>query len=801
MDIFESLNAAQREAVQHVDGPLLVLAGPGSGKTRVMTHRIAYLLGQGIPDSYILGLTFTNKAAEEIRARVEACVSGHRVFLGTFHRFCARLLRRHAPLVGLEQNYTIYDTSDSRRVIKKVLNEVDAAPGGPTVDRIAEEISWAKNNLITPAEFVSRPGGALGEIVKHVYPLYQTRLQKANAADFDDLLLHVAVLMRENDEIRSELDERYRYILVDEYQDTNLAQYAIVRAISRDFPNLAVTGDPDQSIYGWRGANLRNILEFEKDYPSVCVVRLEENYRSTRRILRVADALIQHNQRRKPKRLYCEKEEGRPVRLVQYADEAAEGEAIAARIAADVRSGRRKLRDFAVLFRVNALSRPLEAAFHESGIPFQLVHGVEFFQRAEIKDLLAYLVLLNNPRDDEAFLRIVNTPTRGIGEQTVQKLVALAARRGESLWEAARSAGGGLSAKPVERLARFSAMMDNLAEKVHEPLQELLRGVLAESRYREQFLDSELETDQSRLENIDELVSAVRQFDERHPGENNLEAFLDEACLVNDTDDWEEQADRATMMTLHAAKGLEFPVVFIVAIEQGILPHERSSANIDELEEERRLLFVGMTRAQEELHLSRVKERTFRGQTRRAIPSPFLMELPREEMDVEDVSARDVSARDVSARDVSARDVSARGQDQGENHEVTGRLPRTVGQIARAAASVGQAAPAVAESRPRLTTADRLMAPESDGGRGLLVDSASPVEMTLEVDVGGDADRCSPDEFQQGMGVVHPEYGPGKIVALSGEREKRQATVMFPGQGQERTFVLVHSQLRPLRAK
>jgi DNA helicase-2/ATP-dependent DNA helicase PcrA len=638
------------------------------------------------------------------------------------------------------------------------------------VERIAEEISWAKNNLITPAEFVSRPGGALGEIVKHVYPLYQARLQKANAADFDDLLLHVAVLMRENEEIRSELDERYRYILVDEYQDTNLAQYAIVRAISRDFPNLAVTGDPDQSIYGWRGANLRNILEFERDYPSVCVVRLEENYRSTRRILRVADVLIQHNRRRKPKRLYSENAEGRPVRLVQYADEAAESEAIAARIASDVRSGRRKLREFAVLFRVNALSRPLEMAFHESGVPFQLVHGVEFFQRAEIKDLLAYLALLNNPRDDEAFLRIVNTPSRGIGDQTVQKLAALAARRGRSLWEAARNAGAELSAKPAERLARFAAMMDRLAEKVHAPLGELLQSVLKESGYRDQFLDSELETDQSRLENIDELLSAVRQFDERHPGESNLEAFLEESCLVNDTDDWEEQSDRVTMMTLHAAKGLEFPVVFIVAIEQGILPHERSSANADELEEERRLLFVGMTRAQEELHLSRVKERTFRGLTRRTIPSEFLVELPREEMDVEDESAR------------------------GEEKETIGRLPRTVQQMAREAAAAVPRGPGGEEPRARITTADRLTL--SDSGAGA---SATNGDSPAEVTVADASNRCSPDEFESGMGVVHPEYGPGKIVSLSGEREKRQATVMFPRTGQELTFVLSYSSLRPLR--
>ena len=414
-DFLEGLTDAQREAVLHLEGPLLILAGPGSGKTRVVTHRIARLLAEGIPDRHILALTFTNKAAEEMRCRVERLSPGRSVWVGTFHRFCARLLRKYAPLVGLQENYTIYDAGDSLQTLRRVMAQLKLDDPYLTPEAVGRAISWAKNNLITAEQYEPRPGNAVGAAVKRVYPAYQAKLAASNAADFDDLLLHVAGLLRDNPEVRQSLDERYRFILVDEYQDTNLAQYAIARAMSIDYPNLAVTGDPDQSIYGWRGANLNNILEFEGDFPDVHVVRLERNYRSTQRILRVASALIAHNVRRKEKSLYTENGPGEPVRLVTYATQRDEAEDIAAQIAGQIRDGRRRAGDFAVFYRTNALSRSLEFALRGQAVPYQMVNGLEFLQRKEIKDILAYLQLLNNPFDETALLRVINTPARGIG--------------------------------------------------------------------------------------------------------------------------------------------------------------------------------------------------------------------------------------------------------------------------------------------------------------------------------------------------------------------------------------------------
>ena len=409
-DLFLGLTDAQREAVEHVEGPLLILAGPGSGKTRVVTHRIAHMLSQGIPAAQILALTFTNKAADEMRSRVEWLAPGRPVRLSTFHRFCARLLREYASLVGLRDNYTIYDTSDSLQALRRVIDELNIDATHFTPQQIAAAISAAKNRLVTAEQYAARPGSPIGSFVARIYPAYQARLLASSAVDFDDLLLHTVALLHGNAEVRAELDARFRYVMVDEYQDTNLAQYEIVRALSADYRNLAVTGDPDQSIYGWRGANLSNILEFEKDFPETRVVRLEQNYRSTKRILSVAAQLIAHNRRRKPKDLFTENREGDPVRLTRYATQQNEAETIAARIAAEIRAARRRPLDFAIFYRVNALSRVLEFALRDQGIPYQIVNGLEFFQRKEIKDVLAYLLLLNNRRDDVAFQRVINTP-------------------------------------------------------------------------------------------------------------------------------------------------------------------------------------------------------------------------------------------------------------------------------------------------------------------------------------------------------------------------------------------------------
>lgn len=764
--LLESLTEPQRAAVTHREGPLLVLAGPGSGKTRVITHRIAYLTESGVRPSEILALTFTNKAADEMQRRVAELVPGARVWLSTFHRFGAMLLRRYASYVGLGPNFTIYDTGDSRQTIKRVIEAREINTLNYSPDRLHEAISAAKNKLITADKYEPRAGSMLGRVVADVYPAYQERLLASSAVDFDDLLLHVAQLLHDHAEIRSELDERYRYVLVDEYQDTNRAQYVILRALSSDYQNLAVTGDPDQSIYGWRGADLNNILEFERDYPSVKVVRLERNYRSSKRILRVADGLISHNLKRKKKELWTENEDGMSVRLIAYADQDREAADIAEQIRAAVEIDKRKPSDYAIFYRVNALSRALEKALRAAGVPYQMVRGQEFYARKEIKDVLAYCQLVNNPRDDMAFERTVNTPPRGIGRKTIERLTEYAYRYGTPLLEAARHAFEieGLSKGTTAKVAAYVEIMDRIASVAHGDLEEFIGTVLEASGYRASLAESEDEQDENRLANIEELLTDARQFDEQNPGGGKLEEYLERSWLVNETDNWDTDTEKVTLMTLHAAKGLEFPVVFIVAVEDGVLPHERVGQHPDELEEERRLAFVGITRAKEELQLSYAVTRDFRGVRRRTIPSSFLMEMPRDEMEmVDSAGAFDT----VHAWD----DVHEGGDESWDDWQIE--------SISAEPAGGGDAKPAVIVGAAAIKTAAAL---ERENGESSVTKDEAP--------------RVSPDVFRQGMTVTHPEYGPGKIVALSGAGKNRRATIQFATVGQKK-IILVHSAVRP----
>ncbi|MCI0332001.1 MAG: UvrD-helicase domain-containing protein [Planctomycetes bacterium] len=769
--LLESLTEPQREAVTHREGPLLVLAGPGSGKTRVITHRIAHLLESGVRASQILALTFTNKAADEMQRRVAELAPGDRVWLSTFHRFGAMLLRRYADYVGLEPNFTIYDTSDARQTIKRVIEARDINTLNYSPDRLADAISGLKNKLITPERYEPRAGSMLGRVVADVYPAYQERMLASSAVDFDDLLLHVAQLLHDHSEVRADLDERFRYVLVDEYQDTNRAQYVILRALSTDYPNLAVTGDPDQSIYGWRGADLNNILEFEHDYPNVKIVRLERNYRSTKRILSIADALIGHNVRRKKKELWTENDDGASVRLAAYADQDREAADIAEQIRAAVEGGRRKPSDFAIFYRVNALSRALEKALRAAGVPYQMVRGQEFYARKEIKDVLAYCQLVNNPRDDMAFERTVNTPARGIGRKSIERLTEYAYRYGLPMLDAARAASqvDGLPKGTAGKVAAYVAIVDRIASVVHGDLEEVIGTVLEASGYRAALAGSDDEQDQNRLANIEELLTDARQFDEQNPGGGRLEEYLERAWLVNETDDWDTETDKATLMTLHAAKGLEFPAVFIVAVEDGVLPHERVGQHPDELEEERRLAFVGITRAEEELQLSYAVTRDYRGVRRRTIPSSFLMEMPREEMEIVDASG----AFDAAAFDPWAEpDGDDDGDDSWDDGQIEDVTVEPASGNAKAALSV------VAASLKTAATLER----ESS-------DSAPTAAEKLP--------RVSPDAFKQGMTVTHPEYGPGKIVALSGSGKNRRATIQFATVGQKK-IILAHSAVRPV---
>jgi DNA helicase-2/ATP-dependent DNA helicase PcrA len=775
--LLESLTEPQREAVTHRDGPLLVLAGPGSGKTRVITHRIAYLLAGGVRPSQILALTFTNKAADEMQRRVAELAPGERVWLSTFHRFGAKLLRQYAEFVGLAPNFTIYDTNDSRQTIKRVIEAHNIKTLHFSPDRLAEAISAAKNKLVTHDRYVPRPGSTLSHIVAEVYPKYQERLLASSAVDFDDLLLHVAQLLHDHAEIRAELDERFRYVLVDEYQDTNRSQYVILRALSSDHSNLAVTGDPDQSIYGWRGADLNNILEFEQDYPNVRIVRLEQNYRSSKRILRIADELIGHNLRRKQKKLFTENGEGAPVRLAAYFDQDHEAAGIAEQIAAAIAAGRRRPSDFAIFYRVNALSRALEQALRRASIPYQMIRGQEFYQRKEIKDVLAYCQLVNNPRDDIAFERTVNTPPRGIGKKTIDRLNEHAYRLGVPLLEAARDANlvEGLTKAAAAKVLAFVGIVDRIAAVAHGDVEEVIGTVLEASGYRAVLAESEDEQDQNRLANIEELLTDARSFDEQqrvdegHFDGGQLEAYLERTWLVNDTDDWESETDKVTLMTLHAAKGLEFPVVFIVAVEDGVLPHERVGRHPDELEEERRLAFVGITRAKDELQLSYAVTRDFRGVRRRTIPSSFLMEMPREELEMVDEAGIFDHVHETWDDHDHVDEPGGTEDHAGEWHLES----VSVDGSESGGAAFGIAAAAITTAAALAEDQDALVATEM-------------------------LPRVSPDVFQQGMTVLHPEYGPGKIVALSGSGKNRRGTIQFATVGQKK-IILAHSPLRPAR--
>jgi DNA helicase-2/ATP-dependent DNA helicase PcrA len=777
-DLLAALTPAQREAAAHLDGPLLILAGPGSGKTRVVTHRVANLLLHGVSPSQVLALTFTNKAADEMRQRVERLTQHRGVWMGTFHSFCARLLRRYSPLVGLHENYTIYDSDDSRRVLKAVLGDSEIAVTHTSPDAIANAISWAKNSLVTAEQYVPRPNSTIGALVARLYPEYQQRLIASNACDFDDLLLHVATLLREQPELRAQLDARFRYILVDEYQDTNLAQYAIVRALSIDYPNLAVTGDPDQSIYGWRGANLSNILEFEKDYTQVKVVRLEQNFRSTPNILRVADHLISFNVRRKPKRLFTDNPPGAPVRLAVYPTGQEEADGIAEQIAAEIRAGRRTPREFAVFYRMNALSRLVEHALRLAGIPYQIVSGLEFYQRREIKDVLAYLHLINNPQNDLALLRIINTPTRGIGAKTIERLREYARRRHLTLLEAARQSGliESIPKRTATQIARFVAAYDRMSLHAGGPLFDALTHVLQESKYGEWLRDSGTEEDQERLANVEELLTAAAEFDRQHPeAEQALEVFLEQASLVADTDALQTEQERVTLMTLHAAKGLEFPVVYIVAAEHGLLPHERSLEDPDKYEEERRLLFVGITRAKQELQVSCAQYRAFRGDRRPTIPSQFLMELPREELAYSEPAGYDLEDGEIEDGEIADDEIADDGEDFDDFADADAPRSGRRGSVWSDEDFV-QDAPSEYEEDAADGIA-RHHGRRASGGGG----------------IGGRGQG-----FVPGMTVWHPDYGTGRLVAVSGSGLKRTVQVRFGRDEDVKHFLLAHSPLEPV---
>jgi DNA helicase-2/ATP-dependent DNA helicase PcrA len=635
MDILSGLNEAQRRAVTHTHGPLLIVAGPGSGKTRVITHRIAYLVAEeGVAPWRILAVTFTNKAAREMRDRVDALLgrAAHELTLGTFHSVCSRMLRVEGGAIGIDRGFAIYDDDDQIALMKRVLADINVDSKRISPRAVLSTISKAKNELVGPQTYAAAAADYFQEVVARAYSRYQELLGENNALDFDDLLVRVVELFTTHDGILRKYQERYVHVLVDEFQDTNIAQYSLARLVSALYRNICVVGDEDQSIYSWRSADYRNIMNFQSDFPDAEVVMLEQNYRSTQTILDSAQGVIRRNDNRHEKTLWTQNEPGLPVMVFEAMDDEDEARFVAREIAT---SGRPP-GDFAVMYRINAQSRALEEAFMTAGVPYRLVGGTRFYQRREIKDLIAYLRLIQNPSDSVSLLRVINTPPRGIGAKTIEELWNWSRNAGISPWQALVALGDGLTrpaGAPALRGAAIAALVrfkDLLAGLMEEAIgltpPELLREVVDRISFR-RYLSDGFEDGDERWANVEELITAAAQYDALEPREA-LASFLENVALIADVDELEDRSAATTLITLHAAKGLEFPIVFILGMEEAVLPHIRSYDNPDQMEEERRLCYVGMTRAQERLVLTHARRRAQMGMPVYNPPSRFLSDIP-----------------------------------------------------------------------------------------------------------------------------------------------------------------------------
>ncbi|MDN5344334.1 MAG: ATP-dependent helicase UvrD/PcrA [Clostridia bacterium] len=630
-DFMALLNRPQQEAVSHRGTPLLVLAGAGSGKTRVLTYRVASLIQEGVAPENLLAVTFTNKAAGEMQERLESLVgkAARGLWVSTFHAACVRILRRDAHLLGYRPSFTIYDTDDQQAVLKEVLKELNLDEKKFPPRSLAYGISKAKNSLQTPEQVLSWSATVKEQKQGEVYRHYQEKLRAANALDFDDLIMLTVILWQQNPLLLRYYQQRWQHILVDEYQDTNHAQYVLVRLLAGKGDNLCVVGDPDQGIYGWRGADIGNILAFEEDFPNARVILLEENYRSTQPILKAANAVIQHNAGRKEKRLWTRRQEGELLHLYRAGDERDEGNFVAAEIYRRHSQEQRPFSDFAVLYRTHAQSRALEEAFLHAGVPYEIVGSLKFYQRKEIKDLLAYLRVIANPDDATSLLRIINVPRRGVGEASLARLEAFAASRGLSLYGALQQVQGipGLPAKGRQSLEEMVILLDSLRQQQENlSLTAMVTAILQETGYQAELEAEKTPEAQARLENLKEFLTVTRNYDQSSE-KPELVDFLAQVALVAESDTY-SGGNAVALMTMHTAKGLEFPVVFLVGLEEGVFPHFRSLEDPEEMEEERRLCYVGMTRAKEVLYLTHAWTRSLYGNTMSNPPSRFLEEIP-----------------------------------------------------------------------------------------------------------------------------------------------------------------------------
>lgn len=757
--LLAGLNPEQREAVLSTEGPLLILAGAGSGKTRVLTHRIAWLLQQGVSPFQILAITFTNKAAGEMKERVGQLVgpAARDIWVSTFHAACVRILRRDLEKTGFSSRFVIMDTADQQAIIKECLRELNMSEKQFHPGAVLGAISNAKNELVGPDAYASRARDWFAQQVAAVYRLYQQKLAAQHGLDFDDLIMKTVELFRSQPDVLSYYQQKFRYIMVDEYQDTNHAQYQLVRLLAGGHRNLCVVGDDDQSIYGWRGADIRNILDFEKDYPDAKVIKLEQNYRSTQNILTAANSVVQRNYGRKDKRLWTDR--GAGERIFVYEADSAEGEAwhIANEIERLQATEGKNLRDFAVLYRTHALSRVIEDIFMRRQIPYVIVGGLRFYERKEIKDALAYLRLVHNPYDVISFRRVVNTPKRGLGPVAVERVEAFAAMHGLSvIAAAARAEEAGLGAAQARKMRQFADLIMSVAETAPEqPVEETLKQLLEASGYRRELLAENTPEAQARIENLDELLSVAAEFDQSSaglteadlatvgltPDDIGLGGFLSGAALMTDADETDSGRDAVVLMTLHSAKGLEFPVVFLIGMEEGVFPHMRALTDEDQLMEERRLCYVGMTRAQEKLYLTRAVARMVHGQTMYNRPSRFWEEI-----------------------DPDCLDEAVTGGTFGAGRALGGGWAAGTLGSGRVAGAFGSSRVAGAAGNGRSAGPPPLRNPQPVVRGPVLTGLAA-------------GDR-----------IVHPKWGEGTVVSIHGEGEDAELTLAFPGLGLKRVI-------------
>ncbi|CAM4480617.1 DNA helicase PcrA [Paenibacillus phoenicis] len=758
------LNPQQRQAVEATEGPLLIMAGAGSGKTRVLTHRIAYLIAtRKAPPWAILAITFTNKAAREMQDRVSRLVGGPEgrdIWVSTFHSMCVRILRRDIERIGFTSNFSILDSTDQLSVIRNCMKEqnIDTKKFEPKAVQAA--ISTAKNELITPQQYEQKIGDYFEGIVAKIYAQYQKQLRQNNSLDFDDLIMKTIELFKAAPDVLDFYQKKFQYIHVDEYQDTNRAQYMLCRMLADKHHRICVVGDSDQSIYRWRGADISNILNFEKDYPEAKTILLEQNYRSTSTILNAANEVIGHNTGRKPKKLWTDKAGGDKIKVYRAETEHDEGYFVTTEIHNSVKSGR-NYRDHAILYRTNAQSRVIEEILIKSDIPYQIVGGIKFYDRKEIKDLLAYLRVLSNPDDDISLTRIINVPKRGIGDTTVAKLADAAAQRGTSIYRVLEVVDDlGIAGRTRNALVEFFDMIHGLHQMVpYLSVTELTEKLLEVTQYRLELQNENTLEARSRLENIDEFLSVTMEF-ENNNEDKSLVSFLTDLALIADIDSMNDNSDAekpnddaVVLMTMHSAKGLEFPVVFIIGMEEGVFPHSRAFLDNEELEEERRLAYVGITRAEEKLYLSCAQMRTLFGRTTANPPSRFLDEIPEE-------------LKEDGGR--VPRDRYGRGAGVGGAYSGRGFSSAGGGNFGRPVTD--------AAGGPWGRSA---AAPSGPAGRG----TAAPMRSGVTVTGGGAsgaAAKTAPGDFSAGDKVAHAKWGVGTVVAIKGTGNDTELQIAFP---------------------